>query len=58
MLRSVWIMIAWQCISTELTVKGFKKRCISSVVDGTDGDMLWGGSEDDGECEGDEGTDC
>ena len=34
---------------------------MSSVVDGTDGDMLWNGNEEDGdvrsECEGDEGTD-
>ena len=33
-----------------------------SSVDGTDGDMLWNGSEGDGnvrsEREGDEGTDC
>ena len=32
---------AWQHISTEVTVKGFKKCCISNVVDGTDGGMLW-----------------
>jgi len=24
-----------------VTVKGFKKCCISNVVDGTDGGMLW-----------------
>jgi len=30
-----------------MTVKGFKKCCISSAVDGTD-DMLWNGSEEDG----------
>jgi hypothetical protein len=44
-----------------VTVKGFEKCCISSAVDGTDGDM-WNGSEEDGdvrsECEEDEGTDC
>jgi hypothetical protein len=44
-------------------MKGFKKRCISSVVDGTDGDhMLCNGGEEDGdirsECEEDKGTDC
>jgi len=42
-------------------VKGFKKRCISNVVDGTD-DVLWNCSEEDGnvrsKCEEDEGTDC
>ena len=44
-----------------MTVKGFKKCCISSGVDGTDVGMLRNGSEDDGngksECEGDEGND-
>jgi len=58
----VWIIIAWQHISPEVIVKGFKKCCISSAVDGTDDDMFWDGSEEDGnvrsECEGDEGTDC
>jgi hypothetical protein len=28
--------------------EGFKKCCMSSAVDGTDGDMLWNGSEGDG----------
>jgi hypothetical protein len=47
----VWFIREWQCISPEVTVKGFKKCCISSVVDGTDDDMLWNGSEEDGyEC--------
>jgi hypothetical protein len=49
----VWITTAWQCIATEVTVKGFNKCCISNVVDMTDGDMLW---DVRGECEGDEGT--
>jgi len=47
--------MAWQCISPEVNVKGFKKCCISSVLGGTDGDMLWNGREEDGnvwsECE-------
>jgi hypothetical protein len=30
-----------------MAVKGCKECCISSVVDGTDGDMLWNGSRDD-----------
>jgi hypothetical protein len=51
---------AWQCISPEESVKGFKKCCISNAVDGTDDDMLCNGSEEDGnvrsECEEDEGT--
>jgi hypothetical protein len=29
-------------------VKGFKKCCISSAVNRTDDDMLWNGSEEDG----------
>ena len=41
-------------------MKGFKKCCISNAVDETD-DMLWNGSEEDGdvssECQQDEGTD-
>jgi hypothetical protein len=52
--------MAWQCISPEVIVKGFKKCCVSSAVDEID-DMLWNGSEMDGnvrsECEEDEGTD-
>ena len=48
----MWIITAWQCISPEVSVKGFKKCCISNAVDGTDDDMLWNGSED-----GDSNTD-
>jgi hypothetical protein len=40
----------------------FKECCTSNEVEGTDVDMLWGGSEEDGnvrsECEEDKGTDC
>ena len=43
-------------------MKGFKKCCMSSTVDGTDGDMLQDDSGNDAdvrsECEEDEGTDC
>ena len=43
-------------------MKGFKRCCISSAVEGTDDDMLWDGSEGVGnvrcECEKDEDTDC
>jgi len=53
--------MAWQCISPELTVKGFKKCCMSKAEDETDVDMLWNGNEEDGsvrtECEEDEGAD-
>jgi len=52
----------WQCISQEVTVKGFKKCRISSAVDRTDGGVLWNDSEENGnvrsECEEEEGTDC
>jgi hypothetical protein len=56
----MWIITAWQSISPEVIVKGFK-CCISNAMDETD-DMLWNGSEEDGdvgsECEKDKGTDC
>ena len=55
------IITAWQCVWLEVTVKGFKKCCISSAVDEND-DVLWNGSEEDGDvrsqCEEDEDTDC
>jgi hypothetical protein len=51
----MWIITAWQHISPEVTVKGFKKCCTFNAVDGTDGDMLWNGREKIGsvksECE-------
>jgi hypothetical protein len=54
--------MVWQRISPEVTVKGFRKCCICSALDETDNDMLWNGSEEDGnirsECEEDEDTDC
>jgi hypothetical protein len=57
----VWIT-TWQNISPEVTVKGFKKCCISNTVDKTGGDTLWNGSEENGnvrsECDVGEGTDC
>jgi hypothetical protein len=40
----MWILTAWQCISLAVTVKGFKKCCISSAVEGSDDGMLWDGS--------------
>ena len=47
---------------TRSDCEGFKKCCISNAMDETDDDMLWNGSEEDGnvrsECEQDEGTDC
>jgi len=55
--------MAVQHNSPGMTVKGVRGCCMSNAVDGTD-DMLWNGSEEDGdvtserECEEDEGTDC
>ena len=53
--------MAWHGNSPEVTVKGFKKCRISTAVDET-GEVLWNGSEEDGnvrsQCEEDEGTDC
>jgi len=58
----MWIRTAWQHISPEVIVKGFKKCYVSNGLDGIDNDMLWNGSEEDGdvrsECEEDEGTVC
>jgi hypothetical protein len=42
MYYSMLIIMAWQHISLDMTVKGFKKCCISGVTD-----MLWNGSEGD-----------
>jgi len=47
--------MVWQHNWPEVTVKGFKKFCISSAMDGTDDDMLWNVRS---ECVEDEGTDC
>jgi hypothetical protein len=57
----MWIITAWQYISSEASVNGFKRCCISNALDETD-DMLWSGIEEVGnvgsECEEVEGTDC
>jgi hypothetical protein len=56
----VWIIITWQCVSPEVTAKGFKKCSISIAMDETD--VMLNGSAEVGnirsECEEDEGTDC
>jgi hypothetical protein len=50
--------MAWNSVSTALTVKGY----ISKALDMTSDDMLWNDWEEDGdiggECEKDAGTDC
>ena len=38
-----------ECVSPEVSVKGFKKCCTYSAVDGNNDDMLWNGSEEVGE---------
>jgi hypothetical protein len=43
------IIREWHCISLKVTVKGFKKCCMSIAMDGTDNDMMWNGSEKDGD---------
>ena len=40
--------MAWLRTSLEVDVKCFKKCCMSSAADRTDGDMLWNGSKEDG----------
>jgi len=59
---AMWIITARQSISPKVTVKGFKKCCISNAMDETDDDMLGNGSEEGGnvssECEEDKGTEC
>ena len=61
-IQAMWIITVWERSSPEVIVKGFKKCCMLSATDETDGDMLWNGRKEDGyvrsECEGDEGTDC
>jgi len=39
--------MAWLRISSEVTVKAFKKCCMSSAVYRTDGGMLWNDSGND-----------
>jgi len=54
--------MAWQCISPVVNVKVFQKYCISNAVDENDDNMLWNGSEEDGnvrsECWQDDNTNC
>jgi hypothetical protein len=45
-----------------MMVKGFRKYCISTIVNGSDDGMLWNGSEEvrhsSSKCVEDDGTDC
>ena len=44
----MWIITAWQHISPAVTVKGFKKCCLSNAVDGAEDYILWNNSEEMG----------
>jgi len=44
----MWIITARQLISPAVTVKGYKKSCISTAVDETVDDMLSNGIEEEG----------
>jgi len=44
----MWIIMAWQCVSPEVTVEGIFKKCfITNAVDETDDNKFWNGSEED-----------
>jgi hypothetical protein len=36
-----WILRAWDCISSDVIVKSFKKASISNALDGTEDDVIW-----------------
>jgi hypothetical protein len=36
-----WILTAWERISSESTVTGFKKGCISNAIGSTEDNFLW-----------------
>jgi hypothetical protein len=44
----MWIIIAWQCTSPEVIPKGFKECCISNAVGGTEDDVMWNDSAEEG----------
>ena len=53
------VITAWQQISLEVTMKGYKKCCISTAMDGMNDVMLWNGSEEEGvSMRNIEGSDC
>ena len=58
----MWFKTAWQHISAQVILKGFKKCCRSNAADKTDDAIPWNGNEEDwkfrSECEEDEDTDC
>uniref|UniRef100_A0A8C9ZJZ3 Pogo transposable element derived with KRAB domain n=1 Tax=Sander lucioperca TaxID=283035 RepID=A0A8C9ZJZ3_SANLU len=42
-LLCTWILQAWDAISQESIIHGFKKCCISNALDGSEDDILWEG---------------
>jgi hypothetical protein len=36
-----WVLEAWNGLSSDSIIHGFKKCCISSDLDGTEDDVLW-----------------
>jgi hypothetical protein len=56
----MWMIMARDSISPEVNVKGFKKCFTSNTMRGTEDDLLWNGTEEDGNdrsyCQEDEGT--
>jgi hypothetical protein len=43
-----WIKTSWQWISPEVTVRGFKKCCLSNVMDERENNSLWEVEEESG----------
>lgn len=61
-LLCTWILQAWDAISQEGIIHGFKKCCISNALDGSEDDILWEGlvehhDSDDSESEHSEAGD-
>uniref|UniRef100_A0A672HC27 HTH CENPB-type domain-containing protein n=1 Tax=Salarias fasciatus TaxID=181472 RepID=A0A672HC27_SALFA len=36
-----WVLQAWDAVSSESIINGFKKCCISNAMDGSEDDVLW-----------------
>jgi len=43
------IKMVWQCISPEVTVRDFRKYCISIEMDETDDHILWNDGDEGGD---------
>lgn len=35
-----WVPETWNCVSTEIVIKSFKKCCVNSTMDGTRDDIF------------------